>query len=90
MNTLREAVREYLEMRRALGFKLREAGKGLDDFVRFMERRKAPYITQEGAVVCEFEQTCKEFVIGCWRGCAFGTSSRSCYFAIEHWLRGAV
>jgi integrase len=46
MNTLREAVREYLEMRRALGFKLREAGKGLDDFVRFMERRKAPYITQ--------------------------------------------
>ena len=46
MNTLREAVREYLEMRRALGFKLRETGKGLDDFVRFMERRKAPYITQ--------------------------------------------
>ena len=46
MNTLREAVREYLEMRRVLGFKLREAGKGLDDFVRFMERRKAPYITQ--------------------------------------------
>jgi integrase len=46
MNTLREAVQEYLEMRRALGFKLREAGKGLEDFVRFMERRKTPYITQ--------------------------------------------
>ena len=46
MNTLRETVREYLEMRRALGFKLREAGKGLDDFVSFMERRRAPYITQ--------------------------------------------
>jgi integrase/recombinase XerD len=46
MNTLREAVQEYLEMRRVLGFKLRKAGKGLDDFVRFMERRKAPYITQ--------------------------------------------
>jgi hypothetical protein len=35
MNTLREAVGEYLDMRRGLGFKLREAGKGLIDFVRF-------------------------------------------------------
>ena len=32
MNTLREAVREYLEMRRSLGFKLLEAGKGLTRF----------------------------------------------------------
>ena len=33
MNTLREAVREYLSLRRSLGFKLQEAGKGLLDFV---------------------------------------------------------
>jgi integrase len=33
-------------MRRALGFKLREAGKGLLDFVTFMEKRRAAYITQ--------------------------------------------
>ena len=46
MNTLREAVREYLDMRRALGFKLREAGKGLIDFVTFLERHNASYITQ--------------------------------------------
>lgn len=46
MNTLREAVREYLEMRRGLGFKLREAGNGLIDFVAFLEQHKASYITQ--------------------------------------------
>ncbi len=46
MNTLRKAVHEYLSMRRNLGFKLREAGKGLLDFVTFMEQRHASYITQ--------------------------------------------
>ena len=46
MNTLREAVGEYLDMRRGLGFKLREAGKGLIDFVTFLEQRNASYITQ--------------------------------------------
>ena len=46
MNTLREAVGEYLDMRRGLGFKLREAGKGLIDFVTFLERRNVSYITQ--------------------------------------------
>src|SRR5271166_2137798 len=51
MNTLREAVGEYLEMRRALGFKLREAGKGLIDFVAFLEQHNAPYITQELALL---------------------------------------
>jgi integrase/recombinase XerD len=46
MNTLREAVREYLDMRRALGFKLWETGHGLIDFVTFLERHNASYITQ--------------------------------------------
>ena len=46
MNTLRQAVQEYLSMRRNLGFKLRDAGKGLLDFVAFMQRRRASYITQ--------------------------------------------
>lgn len=46
MNTLRQAVREYLSMRRDLGFKLQEAGKGLHDFVAFMEQRRAAYVTQ--------------------------------------------
>jgi integrase/recombinase XerD len=46
MNTLREAVQEYLDMRHSLGFKLREAGKELVDFVRFLEQHNADYITQ--------------------------------------------
>ena len=45
MNTLREAVREYLDMRRGLGFKLRETGKALTDFVTFLEQHNASYIT---------------------------------------------
>jgi integrase/recombinase XerD len=50
MNTLREAVQEYLTMRRALGFKLCETGKRLLDFVTFMEQQRAPYITQQLAL----------------------------------------
>jgi integrase/recombinase XerD len=46
MTTLRQAVREYLRMRRDLGFTLREAGKGLLDFVTFMEQHRASSITQ--------------------------------------------
>jgi integrase len=50
MNTLRQAVHEYLSMRRHLGFKLKEAGKGLLDFVTFMEKHRAAYITQRLAL----------------------------------------
>ena len=46
MTTLRQAVQEYLQMRRALGFKLDDAGKGLLDFVTFMEKHRARHITQ--------------------------------------------
>ena len=46
MNTLRQALDEYLSLRRNLGFKLREAGKALLDFVTFMERQGALYITE--------------------------------------------
>ncbi|MGB8734186.1 MAG: tyrosine-type recombinase/integrase [Terracidiphilus sp.] len=46
MNTLRDAVQNYLEMRRGLGFKLQEAAKALPDFVAFLEQHHASYITQ--------------------------------------------
>jgi len=36
MNTLRRAVQEYLDLRRGLGFKLRDTGTGLIDFVGFL------------------------------------------------------
>ncbi len=45
MTALRQDVQEYLRMRRDLGFKLRDAGKGLLDFARFMEQHRASYIT---------------------------------------------
>lgn len=46
MTTLRQAMREYVRMRRDLGFKLRETEKGLLDFARFMEQHRSSYITQ--------------------------------------------
>lgn len=50
MNTLRQAVVDYLAIRRGLGFKLRDTGKELLDFVEFMERQRATYITREVAL----------------------------------------
>lgn len=46
MNTLRHAVHEYLSLRRSLGFKLQDVGKGLLEFVTFMEHHRTSYITQ--------------------------------------------
>jgi len=46
MNTLRQAVQDYLDLRRSLGFKLNEAGNALPDFVAFMDQHRAPYVTQ--------------------------------------------
>jgi integrase/recombinase XerD len=45
MSTLRRALGDYLAMRRGLGFKLRDAGRELLDFVKFMERQRGSYIT---------------------------------------------
>jgi hypothetical protein len=50
MNTLRQAVQEYLTMRRSLGFKLYKAGKLLPAFVKFMEEHHASYITTQLAL----------------------------------------
>ena len=45
MTKLREAVRDYLNMRRSLGFKLQETGRLLRAFVKFMEEHRTSYIT---------------------------------------------
>ncbi|KPU94347.1 integrase [Variovorax paradoxus] len=45
MNPLREAMQDYLAMRRELGFKMYEAGLKLPRFIEFLEQRKAPHIT---------------------------------------------
>jgi integrase/recombinase XerD len=46
MNTLRQALHDYLHLRRSVGFKMHDAGNALLDFVAFMEQRHADYITQ--------------------------------------------
>src|SRR2546427_11267727 len=50
MSTLSPAVQEYLSLRRRLGFKLREEGTLLPDFVAFLERQGARHITTELAL----------------------------------------
>jgi site-specific recombinase XerD len=50
MSPLRQAVDDYLELRRSLGFKLREAGYFLPSFVEFLEQKGAKTITMELAV----------------------------------------
>ena len=50
MSTLRDDLRKYLELRRNLGFKLREVGSALRSFVAFAEREDAAYITTDLAI----------------------------------------
>lgn len=45
MSALSQAVQDYLEMRRALGYKLIEHGRVLPQFVAFLDQRDAPLIT---------------------------------------------
>jgi integrase/recombinase XerD len=50
MNTLRNAVDEYLEMRRALGYQLLEARVALPEFVSFLEKYGESHITTKLAL----------------------------------------
>lgn len=50
MNSLRTDISGYLELRRALGFKLKQDGQLLADFATFMEQRHAAHITAKLAV----------------------------------------
>lgn len=49
-SNLVNAVDDYLALRHALGFKLRQAGRVLPQFVRFMDSEGAPFITTEVAL----------------------------------------
>jgi integrase len=50
MISLRKAVKDYLTMRRSLGFKLRDMGYNLRHFVFFMEQQRASVITTDLAL----------------------------------------
>ena len=45
MKSLRDAITDYLALRRSLGFKLRNAAAQLIGFASFLEQKAAPYIT---------------------------------------------
>ena len=50
MKPLRDAVAEYIALRRRLGYKLRDMATGLTDFAGFLEQHAAPFITSALAV----------------------------------------
>lgn len=50
MTTLKKALKEYLFLRRSLGFKLERVGSLLYGFVEFLEKEKASYITTKLAM----------------------------------------
>ena len=50
MNTLSQAVDDYLELRRGLGFKLVKYRACLHEFVSFLEQKKTSHITTALAV----------------------------------------
>ncbi len=50
MTPLRRALRDYLALRRSVGFKLETAGHLLPKFVEYLDRRRAPRITCELAL----------------------------------------
>jgi integrase len=45
MSSLAKALKEYITLRHALGFRLRHATRTLPKFVRFLEGKRKPYIT---------------------------------------------
>jgi integrase len=50
MSTLRQAAEQYLQLRRDLGYKLRETGRRPEDFVAFAEREGASHVTTDLAL----------------------------------------
>ena len=50
MKPLRQAIQDYLVLRRSLGFKLRDAGRWLSKFADFLEARGATQVTTQLAL----------------------------------------
>jgi integrase len=57
MNTLRDAIEQYLQLRHDLGFKLTQAQRWLREFADFMEQKQAPHITTERALEWALQPT---------------------------------
>ena len=50
MRDLRKGIRDYLMLRRGLGFKLVKHEAGLEQFASFLERKRSAHITSELAL----------------------------------------
>ena len=50
MRDLRKGIRDYLVLRRSLGFKLVKHEAGLEEFASFLERKRSAHITSELAL----------------------------------------
>jgi len=50
MTDLRSASNDYLTVRRALGFELKEAGRLLEDYIEFMQRAGTEHVTSDLAL----------------------------------------
>jgi integrase/recombinase XerD len=50
VKSLKHVLKDYLHIRRSLGFRLREPGSLLRNFVAFLQAEDAPYITRELAL----------------------------------------
>jgi integrase len=50
MTALHRALTDYLRIRRALGFKLKQEGELLPDFVGYLDRRRVPRVTTVAAL----------------------------------------
>ncbi len=50
MKPLREAIEDYIALRRSLGFKLKDAAADLRNFAAFLERKAALHVTTELAL----------------------------------------
>jgi integrase len=50
MKPLRQAIEDYIKLRRSLGFKLRDMADDLRDFATFLKQKAAPFVTTELAL----------------------------------------
>ena len=57
MRDLRKNLREYIDLRRALGFRLRKHEGRLSEFITFLEARRTDHITPKLAIAWAMESS---------------------------------
>ena len=67
MNSLEQALKDYLRIRRSLGFLLREPASCLRNFVAFLQAQRASYITTELALRWATQPTKDQPSTWAWR-----------------------